>query len=213
MQCCVLQVICITVCRREQRELRRLEAKLARESAAAASEGAVRGKHRESRARRAAAAEAGERLRDEVAARRRDNARRRDFVAAERARMHDAVAAVSTSNARAADAVRGALHDSAAALAREREAERAQRADLIRQLRAAERVPAAAATAFDPTQTAGHGLLEEMSVLVRPALLLGGFSFVPGVPLCHTRAPSGASLSAISNVVTGLPSDVRFRRR
>ena len=53
------------------------------------------------------------------------------------------------------------------ALERKREEdalELARKEELIRQIRELEKIPIVRTTGFDPTETAGHGLLEEMSL-------------------------------------------------
>jgi hypothetical protein len=85
----------------------------------------------------------------------------------ERANMHAALSNMGSSNSARAEAVRVELQESARRLAAEVAAELEQKRDLIRQLRAAEKVPAGRVAGFDPTETGCHGLLEEMSILVR----------------------------------------------
>ena len=46
----------------------------------------------------------------------------------------------------------------------EEEHERAKREELIRQIRELEKIPIQRTKGFDPTETAGYGLLEEMSI-------------------------------------------------
>jgi hypothetical protein len=67
---------------------------------------------------------------------------------------------------RDADAMRLERKENEIAIAETMEMERQRKEDLIRQIRAMERVPGIKPqNLFDPSKTAGHGLLEEMSLL------------------------------------------------
>jgi hypothetical protein len=165
----------LCLCRRERREVMRLNAKLSRDIATAAKDSAAESKRKSSRASKEAFRDVLQQRQAEIDAVQAANASRRALVQEERSKMHVALSSIGCSNFARADAVRMELQESARRLAKEVAMELEQKRDLIRQLRAADKVPAGRMTAFDPTETGRHGLLEEMSILVRSFEVLIAF--------------------------------------
>ena len=87
-------------------------------------------------------------------------------IASEHSRTRESREALAARNRARAEARATERAANARRVADERAAEAAVREDLIRQLRAMDRVkrPTSATRAFDPTASPGHGLLEEMSL-------------------------------------------------
>lgn len=81
--------------------------------------------------------------------------------------MFAALARIEEGNRVVAVEVRAEARESLRRMEAAAARERATRNDLIRQLKAVERVPKARITAFDPSECAGHDLLDEMSIQVR----------------------------------------------
>lgn len=77
----------------------------------------------------------------------------------------EAKAMVFASKVAAREELNEELAAARARKAREDQAEQERKDDLIRQIRALERVPKQRVTVFDPTQSSGVGLLEEMSLV------------------------------------------------
>ena len=80
--------------------------------------------------------------------------------------MYTALARMGEENKIAAEELRRIASENALSMAEQRAKELAIRADLIRQLKAAERVPKQRCVEFDPTDVAGHGILDERSMQV-----------------------------------------------
>lgn len=155
------------VCRQGEAEVRRLEARLTRANAAAAAAAHVDANHAAAASQQAAATQRADSLRAELAALREANAARKAQIKSERSKVAEATGRIRERKAEVATGVRDEAQEQARAAAEARAKDAAMRADLIRQLRARERVPRPHVTAFDRSEAGGHGLLEEMSILVR----------------------------------------------
>eukprot|EP01028_Stygiella_incarcerata_P012856 TRINITY_DN80538_c0_g1_i1.p1 TRINITY_DN80538_c0_g1~~TRINITY_DN80538_c0_g1_i1.p1 ORF type:complete len:818 (-),score=331.30 TRINITY_DN80538_c0_g1_i1:62-2515(-) len=148
-------------------ELRKMEIELADLEAREAKERSVQQRIREAKRKRALLEKEIERLRhereEELSA----------LAAAVQLRKKELAECVEESKQklleekqREADAIRLERKENEIAISEAMEMERQRKEDLIRQIRAMERVPGVKPqNLFDPSKTAGHGLLEEMSLL------------------------------------------------
>ncbi|KAL0036127.1 hypothetical protein WJX79_004471 [Trebouxia sp. C0005] len=104
------------------------------------------------------------RLKQQVEAEREANRRQRDKIQAEKAKVEAALEKLELDNRQRAEGIRQAEAAAARARAAEIAADEARKRDIILQLRAFEGVPRKGKE-FDPAESGGHNLLEEMSLL------------------------------------------------
>lgn len=155
-------------CRLDRLNERREDAKQSRAAAMAAADAQVAERQQQTRARRASAATEAAAAAREAAAAAAANTAKSAQVREERSRASCAQARIAQRNAARAAEQREAARKAAARAAEMAVADRKTREDLVRRIRAVERVPMPKGSTFNPTEAGGHGLLEEMSIQVRP---------------------------------------------
>ncbi|GMH36406.1 hypothetical protein BSKO_04274 [Bryopsis sp. KO-2023] len=94
-----------------------------------------------------------------------ENSEKRSQVIAERTRTTQALEKLAIDKKLQAEAIRQQELADAKKLSEEHAKEIAEKKDIIRQLKALEKVPRKKVQEFDPTEVVGHGLLDEMSLL------------------------------------------------
>ena len=120
------------------------------------------------------------------------NRLRRDIIVEARAGVKIAEEKLNEAKKERAAALSREKEEQARRLAEEKALQYVRKQELIRQLRAIEAVPISEVTKYDPTTTAGQGLLEEMSLAELKERIQVG-EFVPRHIFCYTGQAEGLS--------------------
>lgn len=133
----------------------------------AATEAQLADKTARSRSQRESAAAAAAAAARQAATAAAATVAQRDAIREERDRARGAKVRIASERSNKAAELRADVRKGLARAARAAARDRAEREDLVRQIRAVEKVPSTRTKQFDRTETGGHRLLDEMSLVVR----------------------------------------------